>query len=127
MDLWIILSMFLVVGLAGFFILRSIAKLGKTSCITATKTNGYLCQCRNGISRQTCTSQSGIFQAQSCQSIPDWNNQCKTKLIGSCITSTGCQYPALESECKAVSGLWNVGSECSTQSAGPSVLDTAFT
>lgn len=127
MDLWIILSIFLVVGLVGFSILRSIAKLGKTSCITATKTNGYLCQCKNGISQSDCASQSGIFQTQSCQSISDWTTQCKTKLIGSCITSIGCQYPALESECKSSAGIWNAGAACSTQSAGPSVLDTYYT
>lgn len=124
MNFWIVFIIIIVAGLTGALIY----KLSNESCITIVNNGGvYELECRNGVSQSDCSSQNGLYQRRGCQDSSTLDTQYKSQLEGSCVTSTGCQYPVTQPDCKSSRGVWKAGNSCYQQTAGPSVLGSLWT
>jgi len=117
----------LLIGGIGILAYTSLNKTLHSGCISAQKGNsGYSCTCETGMNKNDCAAKNGIWQSKACGNADEWDPICRTQILGSCTTSTGCAYPTLESECK-LSGGWKAGNQCSTPSSAPSQAGTEWT
>lgn len=115
MNMMLILVLFLfIIGGIGILAYKTLDKILHSSCISVGKTgSGYSCACETGITKDNCETKNGVWQSNPCGKVDEWDRVCKTQILGSCVTSSGCHYPILESECKS-SGTWSKDDKCSS-------------
>jgi hypothetical protein len=127
--IWLLLIIILLVlGGIGILAYKTLNNSLHSGCISAGKnSSGYTCTCETGMNKNDCKAKNGVWQSKSCGNSEEWDPICRTQILGSCVTSTGCAYPTLESECKSSAGNWKSGNQCSTPLAGPSQAGTNWT
>jgi hypothetical protein len=123
---WLLLIIIiLVLGIAGTFIYKTLNKTLHSACVSAEKSStGYTCACQTGMNKNDCEAKHGIWQSKPCGNPNEWDPICRTQILGSCTTSTGCAYPTLKNECQS---SWKAGNQCSTPSAAASQAGTKWT